>query len=77
MAAAKKEPWKTGTSRRHITNLMQFILETLYIYGINLTMWLSHASICAKNTLPLCQPYFMNRLLVTTEHNTLNTNTGK
>jgi hypothetical protein len=29
MAAAKKMPWKTSASGRHITNLKQSILETL------------------------------------------------
>ena len=35
MAAAKKKPWKMGTSRGHITNLKQSILETFDIYGKN------------------------------------------
>jgi hypothetical protein len=40
MAAATKKkrkeeanPWKTGTSSGHITNLKQSILETFNIYG--------------------------------------------
>jgi hypothetical protein len=35
IAAAKKEnkPIKTGASNGHITNLKQYILETLDIYG--------------------------------------------
>ncbi len=35
MAAAKKNPWKTGASSGHITNLKQSILETFDIYGCN------------------------------------------
>jgi hypothetical protein len=35
MATAKKKPWKTSTSSRHITNLEQSILETFDIYGQN------------------------------------------
>jgi hypothetical protein len=40
VAATKKKkrkeeayPWKAGTSREHITNLKQSILETFDIYG--------------------------------------------
>jgi hypothetical protein len=35
MAAAKKEPWKTGTGSGHIKILKQSILETFDIYGAN------------------------------------------
>ncbi len=38
MTAAKKKPIKTNTSRGHITNLKQSILETFNIYDIDTQM---------------------------------------
>ncbi len=67
MAAAKKKPWKTSASSRHITNLKQSIFDFQYLWfndlkahpSISSTFlaW-NHCSFCKKNLVHLVAKAF-------------------
>ncbi len=58
MAIAKKKPWKTGTSNRHVTNLKQSNLKTFNIYGktVCLTAYNYGSALCTLGNATQIEP---------------------